>query len=90
LLQFKAAPLQLYAEENIGLTNLLPRRNRPLRGFHGRKDILGLFVPLNGIANFVRKEILEKLDGWDTTVLSEDTGTGCTVGEQRVQRKVCI
>ena len=41
-------------------------------GFMGGKEVLGLFVPLNGSCYFVKKNVLEAVGGWDTKVLSED------------------
>lgn len=38
---------------------------------HG-KDILDLFVPLAGSCQFIRRNILEKVNGWDEDSLSED------------------
>jgi cellulose synthase/poly-beta-1,6-N-acetylglucosamine synthase-like glycosyltransferase len=36
------------------------------------KDVLNLFVHLTGSCQFVRRSVLEKLDGFDENVLSED------------------
>ena len=36
------------------------------------KETLGLFVPLTGSCGFVRREILQKLGGWDNTSITED------------------
>ena len=36
------------------------------------KDKLGLFVPLNGTCQFVRRHIIESLGGWSPEFLSED------------------
>jgi cellulose synthase/poly-beta-1,6-N-acetylglucosamine synthase-like glycosyltransferase len=41
-------------------------------GFLGGKEILGLFVPLNGSCYFIKKDVLEEVGGWDSTALSED------------------
>jgi cellulose synthase/poly-beta-1,6-N-acetylglucosamine synthase-like glycosyltransferase len=64
--------LAINAEENMLTKFVAQEETVRYEGFMGGKDILGLFVPLNGSCYFLRKEILEKLDGWDTTVLSED------------------
>lgn len=36
------------------------------------KEELGLFVPLNGSCYFVRKDVLDSVDGWNVDALSED------------------
>jgi cellulose synthase/poly-beta-1,6-N-acetylglucosamine synthase-like glycosyltransferase len=36
------------------------------------KDVLGLFVHLNGSCQFIRRDVLEKLKGFDEKALSED------------------
>jgi cellulose synthase/poly-beta-1,6-N-acetylglucosamine synthase-like glycosyltransferase len=36
------------------------------------KEVLGLFVPLNGSCYFVRRKVLEELGGWKVDALSED------------------
>ena len=36
------------------------------------KDKLGLFVPLTGSCQFVRRKVLEEVDGWSDRALSED------------------
>ena len=41
-------------------------------GFMGGKEVLGLFVPLNGSCYFVKRAVLEAVGGWDTQTLSED------------------
>jgi cellulose synthase/poly-beta-1,6-N-acetylglucosamine synthase-like glycosyltransferase len=41
-------------------------------GFMRGKEVLGLFVPLNGSCYFVRKEVLEDVGGWNVDALSED------------------
>jgi len=60
------------AEENM-LTQLVAQEETVrYEGFMGGKEALGLFVPLNGSCYFVRRDVLEDVGGWDTTVLSED------------------
>jgi len=36
------------------------------------KDALGLFVPLTGTCQFIRRSVLEEVGGWDEESLSED------------------
>jgi cellulose synthase/poly-beta-1,6-N-acetylglucosamine synthase-like glycosyltransferase len=36
------------------------------------KEKLRLFIPLNGSCQFVRREVIEELGGWDETSLTED------------------
>ena len=60
------------AEENM-LTQLIAHEET-LRydGFCRGKDALGLFVPLMGSNYFVKRDVLEAVGGWDSSVLSED------------------
>jgi cellulose synthase/poly-beta-1,6-N-acetylglucosamine synthase-like glycosyltransferase len=41
-------------------------------GFMRGKEVLGLFVPLNGSCYFVRRSVLEEVGGWNVDALSED------------------
>ncbi len=60
------------AEENM-LTQLVTQEEAVrYDGFMGGKEILGLFVPLNGSCYFVKRAVLEAVGGWDTRSLSED------------------
>ena len=60
------------SEENM-LTRLIANEET-LRydGFCRGKDAFGLFVPLMGSNYFVRRDVLESVGGWDSSVLSED------------------
>lgn len=74
------------AEENM-LTKIIHyegmlQQNALLSG----KDELGLFVPLEGTCQFVRREVLEEVGGWSDGALSEDmelsarlTEKGCNI-----------
>jgi cellulose synthase/poly-beta-1,6-N-acetylglucosamine synthase-like glycosyltransferase len=42
------------------------------QGYMRGKDVLGLFVPLNGSCYFVRRKVLEDVGGWNVDALSED------------------
>ena len=60
------------AQENM-LTQLIAHEETlRYEGFCRGKDSLGLFVPLMGSNYFVRKKLLERVGGWDASVLSED------------------
>ena len=60
------------AEENM-LTKFVANEEAVrYDGFMRGKEVLGLFVPLNGSCYFVRKSVLDDVGGWDTNVLSED------------------
>ena len=60
------------AEENMLTRFVAQEEALRYEGFMGGKEILGLFVPLNGSCYFVRKAVIEDVGGWDTTALSED------------------
>ena len=78
--------LSVNSEENM-LTKFLSYEEAVwceayLRG----KDVLNLFVHLKGSCQFIRRDILEKLNGFDESVLSEDmeisarlTEKGCKI-----------
>lgn len=62
----------LNAEENM-LTKLIHYEGVIQRHvFLSGKDKLGLFVPLNGTCQFVKREVLEDVGGWLDGALSED------------------
>ena len=64
--------LAINAEENMLTKFVSQEETVRYEGFMGGKEVLGLFVPLNGSCYFVRKTVIENVGGWDTTVLSED------------------
>lgn len=43
-----------------------------LKNYIQGKDILNLFVPLTGSCQFIRRDIVEEINGWDERFLSED------------------
>ena len=60
------------AEENILTRFVAQEEALRYEGFMRGKEVLGLFVPLNGSCYFVRKSVIEDVGGWDTAALSED------------------
>jgi cellulose synthase/poly-beta-1,6-N-acetylglucosamine synthase-like glycosyltransferase len=46
------------------------------------KDVLGLFVPLTGSCQFLRRRILEEVGGWDEKSLSEDVEMSAKLTER--------
>ena len=64
--------LAINAEENMLTKFVAQEETVRYDGFMGGKEVLGLFVPLNGSCYFIRKTVIEDVGGWDTTVLSED------------------
>ncbi|RJS85706.1 glycosyltransferase family 2 protein [Candidatus Bathyarchaeota archaeon] len=62
----------LNADKNM-LTKLIAYEEALwLKNYIRGKDILNLFVPLTGSCQFIRREIAEKVRGWDERFLSED------------------
>jgi len=60
------------AEENM-LTKFVAQEEAVrYEGFMRGKEVLGLFVPLNGSCYFVKRDVLEDVGGWDIKALSED------------------
>ncbi len=60
------------ADENL-LTKFLSYEEAAwLKTYTRGKDALNLFVPLTGSCQFLRRNVLEKVGGWDEKSLSED------------------
>ena len=51
------------------------------------KDVLNLFVPLTGSCYFVRRDVLDKIGGWDDESLSEDVELAVRLTERGCQIK---
>jgi cellulose synthase/poly-beta-1,6-N-acetylglucosamine synthase-like glycosyltransferase len=51
------------------------------------REKLQLFVPLNGSCQFIRRNILEELSGWDETSLTEDVELALRLVEKKHQIK---
>ena len=62
----------LNADENM-LTNFIHHETMMQHyAFLSGKDKLGLFVPLSGTCQFVRRDVLEEVGGWFDEALAED------------------
>jgi cellulose synthase/poly-beta-1,6-N-acetylglucosamine synthase-like glycosyltransferase len=65
-------PCSINADENM-LAKLLSYEGEvQYEAYYRGKDVLGLFVPLSGSCQFIRRKFLEDLDGWNEDSLSED------------------
>jgi len=51
------------------------------------REKLQLFVPLNGSCQFIRRNVLEELGGWDETSLTEDVELALRLVEKKYQIK---
>ncbi|MEM2507217.1 MAG: glycosyltransferase family 2 protein [Nitrososphaeria archaeon] len=67
------------ADENM-LTKIV--RGVGIEAYLKGKDALGLFVPLKGTCQFVKRNILVKLNGFNEDVLSEDMGSSAKLTEK--------
>ena len=62
----------LNSKENLLTKLLLYEHKLWFEAFLPGKERVGLFVPLAGNCQFVRREVLESLGGWDENSLTED------------------
>lgn len=70
------------ADENL-LTKFLSYEEAAwLRTYIQGKDVLNLFVPLTGSCQFLRRNVLEKVGGWDEKALSEDVEMAAKLTEK--------
>jgi len=70
------------ADENL-LTKFLSYEEAAwLRTYIQGKDALNLFVPLTGSCQFLRRNVLEKVGGWDEKSLSEDVEMAAKLTEK--------
>jgi cellulose synthase/poly-beta-1,6-N-acetylglucosamine synthase-like glycosyltransferase len=60
------------ADENMLTRFLSYEEEVQFEAYYRGKDVLSLFVPLNGSCQFIRREVLEEVGGWDEESLSED------------------
>lgn len=61
------------ADENMLTKFLSYEEEVQFEAYYQGKDVLSLFVPLRGSCQFIRREVLEDVGGWDEELLSEDT-----------------
>lgn len=72
----------LNADENM-LTKLISYEEAVwLRNYIHGKDLLNLFVPLTGSCQFIRRDVLEEVGGWDENCLAEDLEMAARVVER--------
>ncbi|MGA2682131.1 MAG: glycosyltransferase family 2 protein [Candidatus Bathyarchaeia archaeon] len=77
----------LNEKKNI-LTRVVAMEERAwFQALLGGRETLKLFVPLNGSCQFVRRNLLEELGGWDETSLTEDVELALRLVEKKCQIK---
>ena len=68
----QGTPCAINADENM-LTKFVSYEEAVrFQAYFQGKDVLGLFVPLSGSCQFIRREVLEEVGGWVEDSLSED------------------
>ena len=68
----QGTPCAINADENM-LTKFVSYEEAVrFQAYFQGKDVLGLFVPLTGTCQFIRRSVLEEVGGWDEQSLSED------------------
>jgi cellulose synthase/poly-beta-1,6-N-acetylglucosamine synthase-like glycosyltransferase len=68
----QGTPCAINANENM-LTKFISYEEAiRFQAYFQGKDALGLFVPLSGTCQFIRRTVLEEIGGWDEETLSED------------------
>ena len=70
------------ADENMLTKFVSYEENAWLRTYIQGKDALNLFVPLTGSCQFIRRNILERVNGWDEESLSEDVEMSAKLTEK--------
>ena len=68
----QGTPCAINADENM-LTKFISYEEAVrFQAYFQGKDALGLFVPLTGSCQFIRRTVIEEVGGWDEESLSED------------------
>lgn len=70
------------ADENMLTKFVSYEETAWLRTYIQGKDALNLFVPLTGSCQFIRRNILERVNGWDEESLSEDVEMSAKLTEK--------
>lgn len=79
--------LSINSEQNMLTKFLSYEETAWCEAFLRGKDVLGLFVHLKGSCQFVRRDVLEQLNGFDENVLAEDVDLG-EAYRSRLQDKI--
>ncbi|MFQ5711342.1 MAG: glycosyltransferase [Candidatus Geothermarchaeales archaeon] len=78
------------AEENM-LTKIASREEAAwFQSVMLGRDALNLFVPLTGSCQFIRREVLEELGGWDESSLAEDVEMTVRLNERGYTVKLAV
>ena len=68
----QGTPCAINANENMLTKSISHEEAIRFQAYFQGKDALGLFVPLTGTCQFIRRTVLEEVGGWDEESLSED------------------
>ena len=68
----QGTPCAINANENMLTKSVSHEEAIRFQAYFQGKDALGLFVPLTGTCQFIRRTVLEEIGGWDEESLSED------------------
>lgn len=80
-------PCSINADENMLTKFLSYEQEVQFEAYYRGKDVLKLFVPLNGSCQFIRREALEDAGGWDEDSLSEDMELAVRLTEKGYRTK---
>jgi len=77
----QGTPCAINANENM-LTKFVSYEEAVrFRAYFQGKDALSLFVPLTGSCQFIRRDVLEEVGGWNEEALSEDMEMSVKLGQ---------
>jgi cellulose synthase/poly-beta-1,6-N-acetylglucosamine synthase-like glycosyltransferase len=80
-------PCSINADQNMLAKFLSYEEEVQFEAYYRGKDVLSLFVPLSGSCQFIRREVLEEVGGWDEDALSEDMELAVRLTEKGYQVK---
>jgi len=87
LMAVQGRTTSLNAKKNI-LTRVVSSEEKAwFQALLAGREKLQLFVPLNGSCQFIRRNVLEALGGWDATSLTEDVELALRLVEKKLQIK---
>jgi len=78
------------SEENMLTKFISLERSLQYQVYQNGKDNLGLFVSLNGTCQFIKKSVLEEMEGWNEKNLAEDMELSLRLAEKNYKIKYAL